>query len=173
MTVSKLTLQKNLTDALILMVKTVGDTWLNSVSFNPLEPQFENILKTTWTDLENERYVTPNHEQDNEYYTLLPKGWLKGIQEDNDSFQNRLHELSKALNAKIKGPVERKAVGRHRALAGTEELAKETGIPEGFICNAIDCDLIGVYLKRKGAKWMDNSNRGKLICIPNNFGQPL
>src|ERR1035438_7356251 len=97
MTVSTLTLQKNLTNALILMVKTVGDRELNSVSFNPLEPQFENILKTTWTDLENERYVTPNHDQDNEYYRLLPKGWLRGIQEaelDNDSFKQRLHELS-------------------------------------------------------------------------------
>src|ERR1022692_4033772 len=114
MTVSKLTLQKNLTDALILMVKTVGDRWLNSVSFNPLEPQFENILKTTWTDLENERYVTPNHEQDKEDYTLLPLGWLRGMQAA-DSFQNRLHELSKALNAKVKAPVEGKAVGRHRA----------------------------------------------------------
>jgi cyanate lyase len=127
MTVSKLTLQKNLTDALILMVKTVGDRELNSVSFNPLEPQFENILKTTWTDLENERYVTPNHEQDNEYYTLLPKGWLRGIQEaelDNDPFKQRLHELSKVLKAKVKALVEGKAVGRHRALAGTEELAK-------------------------------------------------
>jgi|ERR1035437_9691466 hypothetical protein len=81
MTVSKLTLQKNLTDALILMVQTAGDRELKSVSFNPLERQFEKILKTTWTDLETGRYVTSDDEQDSGDCRLLPKGWLKGFQE--------------------------------------------------------------------------------------------
>jgi hypothetical protein len=51
------------------------------------------------------------------------------------------------------------------------EVADKSGLPEAFIRNAIESDLIHKLLGRKGATWASNEDRGKFITIPVGFGQ--
>jgi hypothetical protein len=77
-------------------------------------------------------------------------------------FVNKMDRLATSLMAYVKG---RKGDG----LESVHVVIEDSGLEEGFVFNAIDCDLLGSVFNMKGVQWHAIA-RYSLVKIPVNFG---
>jgi hypothetical protein len=153
---------QNRKEALKLLVERVGDSYYRDVS---VRPGFAGILPPTWQDLVDDYKV--NRLLNGHYYELTSSGWLEGLEIsgriDDPTFIDSLGRISQALKDRVKG--------RHQeALVGSDDLAKETGLPLGLIQSVIDSDILRYRFNEVPAQWASTGDDRILILIPTNVG---
>ena len=169
MSPSLLDRKDNLEYALILFVRDVADNWIGSTFIQPGgTPEYDAIYPTTWKELVSKHYLSEVHYKS--IYKMTGYGWLTGMmllgKKTDADFEARIGVLSAALKSTIKG----------RAADGfpfVEAVAKETGLPWGFISNVIDSKVFEYWFRRHGAQWYDYQSKEQLIRVPSEFGLPL
>jgi hypothetical protein len=165
MTLSREERDANVKLALQLMLDKMGDEWANAVYFDRHDSVFENILDTTWKELKDSHYVDDAIGFQRSY-RLTSFGWVAALKCSGLLGSRELSECVGRLAAALKRFVE----GRHQGkYVSVEEVAVMSGLPEGFVANAIDSSLIEVVLTRQGASWVYR-NRGLLINVPITVG---
>ncbi len=159
----------NLHYALDLLTRDVGDNWIENVLIDQGgTPEYDAILSTTWPDLQSKGYIQSKHH--GYCYVMMPHGWIAGITRSgrirSDEFQEKLGNIAAALKGLVKG----REVPQFQFV---DNVARETGVPEGFVCNVIDSRIFERCMRRRGADWEAQSGRGQLIKVPIDFGLEL
>jgi hypothetical protein len=151
--------------ALSLLLREAEGKWFIHAFVGRGDPAFAEILATTWEELHRRRYIAQIRLN---LFVLTGYGWRIALEKANK--KNEFNEDLGLLCASLKARV----VGRTcPAVANVEDLAKETGLPDYFIRNAIDGELIRRWLNRHAAKWADRQFHGTLIAIPIDFGHTI
>jgi hypothetical protein len=127
---------------------------------------FSAILPTTWRELERRGCVTGwgfNR------YDLTAEGWLEGLratgQLGGQDIKQKAGKLAAALKSRVEGRKQDEWVR-------LQELASETGLPEGWIFNAIDSRLLMELFGIHDASWDPNDRMKNSILVPLDFGLP-
>lgn len=167
MSLSKEARFKNLEEAILLLMDNLQGQCFMGVYIDERYDVDERILATTWKELKDQYLVTPTNIRWS--YTLSGRGWIRGLkllgQFDTDEMKGNVGMLCAVLKAKVKGRA-------HDNYATVDEIAKESGLSDKFVRDAIESDLIGELFGTTGAKWGAHEDRGKFIQIPNDFGLP-
>jgi hypothetical protein len=162
--------RENQRAALKLMVKDLGPEWLSDGIFTVLGPPYDQVDPATWSELTTAGYLeavkrlyAPTE------FKLTVKGWLTGMQllgvPDTPAFQENLQKLLQVLRDKFLG-------SERTVCESIQNIARQSGLPMGFIRNAIDADLLGLYLKQPQVTWDSPKSRGSMIRIPGSFVMP-
>lgn len=150
--------------ALRLCVQAVGDFTINEVTLDTNDAIFSGIIPTTWSELHQQHLVV--HIKDTSIYYLTGPGWLKGLEIsgilDDPQFKAKAGRLSATLKRYLNG--------RNEALVSTFDVEKGSGLPYGFVHNAIDSKLLRKLFNEKGADWYSLKPAKMIIRIPSNFG---
>lgn len=144
------------------MIQELGDRPIDTTLFDPGSGAFVPILRTTWEELFQSCYI----EQIGSHYRLTPKGWLLAIEASGlsgtEAYQKRLGHLLAVMKRHVKGRADARVLE-------LQELARESGEPEGWIFNVIDSRASSsTGSARIGATWF-RRERGRLVEIPAGF----
>lgn len=167
MTLSKTDRQKNLDEALLLLMEDLHGCSVSIMGAFINERFLDSrILRTTWDELKERHLV---RETNSRYmYTLSGNGWIQGLKLRGEYCTDELKAITRKLSAALKD----KLKGRQcEEMVTVAEVAEKSGLPEAFIRNAIESDLIHELFGTKGATWASDEDRGKFISIPVGFGQ--
>jgi hypothetical protein len=130
-------------------------------------PYFDSIVNTTWKELEQRGCVTVVHL--GYIYRLTPKGWLRGLDLSGEllkpELKEKLGQILRSLKDDVKGREE-------DGVILPQHVSDDSGVPKGFVENAIDCSLIERVLRRVGGSW-DKKSNDTVISIPSNVGHTL
>jgi hypothetical protein len=122
---------------LLQMLDDVGEHDVRQMHVTAGEPDYAEILPTTWRELLDDRLV------DDELsvmaaarFRLTTHGWIRALmvskKVDEPAFRDRCTRLARAMKAVVKG-----RESHYDGFAHVRELAVASGLPEGWICNAI------------------------------------
>lgn len=166
MTLPKDARSENLDEAILLLMDALHGLSAMEVLIDERYDIDKRIVPTTWSQLKKQ-YLVRQTNNNRWAYTLSGYGWIRGLklrgEFDTDEMKQKTGKLAAALKLRIK------SVNReYDQFAGVSELATETGLPEAFIRNAIESNLIEELFGTIGAEWA--SDRGRSIRIPNDFG---
>lgn len=151
--------------ALAIMLHHVGDHDVSTVSFSAADEEVKSVLPTTWRELLDDHLIDDKHSAIGmARFRLTPAGWLRALASDasiidSDVFRDRCRQLVKALKAVVKGRDQ-----HYDQFASIQEIASLTGIPEGWINNAIRSRLLGVVFPRD--RWDVQEDKGMLRISP-------
>ena len=166
MSLSKEARIQNLEDAIRLLMGRLHGQCFMGVFLDERLDLGERILPTTWEELKSRYLVRQTNSRWS--YTLSGRGWIAGLkllgQFDTEEMKSKVGTLCAALKAKVKGRT-------HADYAEVGDVAKETGLSEDFVRDAIESDLSRELFGTKGAEWSPQG-RGRSIRIPNDFGLP-
>ncbi len=158
-----------MTKALLIMLDQLDGEAIYTREFEPQENLFRDIYKTTWPELEERYLIKPRHTIGTQRYELTGDGWYKAMEliwDDNKDVLNQwLGMLMKALKDELNARDE-------DVWVDFEPFVIASGLPLGFVYNAIESNLIEIRLSKKGAHWYE-SQPGQTIEIPSRFGLPL
>jgi hypothetical protein len=169
MTVSGERRRKDTQAALRMMAGEVGDDdSLYQISWSEDEPQFADLIPTTWDELE-ERFLIKNQGTLNgpRRYCLTPAGWVEGLQEagvfNSPEFRARCIDLVKYFK--------RHVAGRRAPALISREALRSDGLPFGWVLNVLRSRLLHEMFpeRRMNAEWDEWSN---IIRVPVTFGMP-
>lgn len=166
MTISRQQRERNVEDALRLMVEIIGDEHLDGVLFEPADGRFQSTLPTTWEQLVAEGCLQPTSNWD---YRLTPPGWIEGLRAAGKLCDENIQGALGNLCACIKRRCEDGGV-RHRSSMTIQEMVEETGFPEGWISNVIDSHLIRTCFKQVDCEWEPGDYNKNYVMIPARFG---
>jgi hypothetical protein len=164
--------QEDFNIALRVMAAEAGDEPLWAVYWRVSDtPTMAALLPTTLPELEEEGYVRSEPMMggvDNWY--LTEEGWIRGLELNGSlkdpAFRQRVYDLVTYL----KGTVSRGDADD--ALLDAREIQAETGIPDGWVLNAVKSDLLSRLVPdKKMNAWHDARNH--LIRVPPTFGMQL
>jgi hypothetical protein len=156
----------NMQKALLIMLKELGNEPVWSKEFERDNEIFKDIFPTTWRELEERYLVKSQHTIGSYRYGLTGHGWYTAIQAVWDDNKEMLDEWLGTLMAKLKDTVK----GRNEnAYVYFDSFANETGLPIGFVYDAIESNLIEYQLSKKGAHWYEGRS-GQEIEVPLDFG---
>jgi hypothetical protein len=148
------------------LLEALGDDAIDVRLFDPASPQFEGFLNTSWGELETSEFVVSTPVPPDFFYRLTPSGWIEALVRhgflNDEGIRGRLADFAAALKAKVKGRTA-------SAVVDLDSLASETGIPAGWIFNAVDSRLINRIHRRRDASWLEGA-RGRLVVVPADFG---
>lgn len=127
-----------------LMVETLGDKWFRGKYFQPSDPGFTTVLQTTWRELLDDGLLDDSASAFNSpHFRLTARGWLRGLTYtdaiDSRDLRDRCTRLVRALKSIVKG-----RNSHYDEFVSVAELAVGTGLPEGWIFNAIEAGLLDV-----------------------------
>jgi hypothetical protein len=168
MSISKEERQTDTALALQLMLQHVGDRRISECFFDSTEPPFNAIQRTTWTELQESNCVKPF--LDSQHYCLSGSGWLQALQETGTTRDRAFQRAAEKLLASIKKHVKGRQ-GNVR-MVGLQTLARNSGLSENWIYNAIESNLIEAQFKRQGPTWV-HGFEGTAIHVPITFGREL
>jgi len=153
--------------ALQLMLQNLGDRRISDCLFDVAQAPLNVVPQAIWLDLQENSYV--EHSRDSRHYILTGRGWLRALQESratqDKTFRRTVSNLIEAIKKHFKGG----HVGR---MVSPQTLAQESGIPENWIYNAVESNLIEGEFQKRGIVWA-NGFEGKLIHVPAAFGSEL
>ena len=162
MTLSKDARRQNLDEAILLLMdalhgRSIMEVFIDERSVDP------RILPTTWGELKERGLVK---ETNSRYtYVLSGPGWIKGLKLRGKFDSDKLNVMTGGLCAALKDRVK----GRQdEAFVQVAQLAADSGLPEAFIRNAVESDLIREKFGTKGARWASGSLN--FIVVPVGFG---
>jgi hypothetical protein len=156
--------------ALKLMLAQVGDEFLNLAECEIASPPFNDIKTTTWQELEQRYLIEDSSTLGHRRYILTGYGWRTALELNWDSYKTLVEERLTQLAIIFKKIVKDRQQDGYIFL---DSAAAESGVPAGWICNAIDASLLEYKFNMKGAEW-DNNGKGSMINIPVGFGlEPL
>lgn len=150
------------------MTQEVGDYAIWRVFIEANKPEYQDILPTTWKELVD-RYMVKDHGHD--MYQLTGYGWLKGVQlqelPETPEFSQKMSRLAATLKDRVKGR-------QQEVLVDIWAVAKESGLPEDFVWNAIENKLLDRCFQIKGAEFDQYDQNRNYVIIPIDFGmEPL
>jgi len=149
--------------AFTLMMDVLDDQAIDTCLFDPGQSPFqEKILRTTWEELERQGYVEAVGPLQ---YRFTARGWLVGLEVTAASQSTEYLERVGRVLAVMKGHVKGRG---NSAIVPLQQLAMESGEPEGWIFNVIDSGSTSTESKRTGASWL-KGDRGRLVEIPVDF----
>jgi len=151
-----------------LLTRDVGNNWIASVLIEPAgTAEYNAIFNSTWSELKAKYYISSKGH--GLFYTLTGYGWMKGCEllgrKTDQNFKVDIGKVAKVLKDSIKGR-------DNDTFLFTEAVQRESGVPEGLICNIIDSNIFEHWFHKRGAKW-ESQGRGQLIKIPLDFGLEL
>jgi hypothetical protein len=165
MSLSKEARLQNLEEAILLLMNKLHGRCFMGVFIDERYDVDERILPTTWEELKDQCFVRQTNTR--WLYTLSGRGWITGLkllsQFDTDELKAKVGTLCAVLKAKVKGRA-------HDNFATVDEVARESGLPDDFVRDAIESDLIRELFGTKGAEWGGYEDRGRFIRIPSDFG---
>jgi hypothetical protein len=169
MSLSKEARLQNREKAILLLMDELHGRCFMGVFIDERHDVDKRILPTTWKELKDQGFVRQTNSRWS--YTLSGRGWITGLkllsQLDTDEMKAKVGTLCAVLKAKVKGRADDN-------YATVDEIASESGLPDDFVRDAIESDLIQELFGTKGAEWGGHEDRGRFIRIPNDFGlQPL
>jgi len=151
--------------ALRLMMQDLGEPY-EWQEHDAKTPKFDVVMRTTWDELAERGLVKP---RTFDRYELTGPGWIAGLKIkglfDDEEFRRKAGLLQKALKARIK-PENREQWG----MGDRTELAKETGLSEFFVYDAIDSHLLNALFGIIDAAWGEGDGAKNWIDIPPRFG---
>jgi hypothetical protein len=161
-----LSTETRLEDALALLnllyVK-LGDFPIDCIASNCADEAYASIQNTSWDELVSEGLLTKRGKS---FYFFTAKGWSEALfrygNPIDPDFQQRLGKLSKVLKDRLTGRGD-------SVLVPFDEVTTDSGLPPGWVFNAIDAHLICRIYGRNDAGWLEGA-RGRLIEIPRDFG---
>jgi hypothetical protein len=153
-------------DALALLNQLftiLGDGAIDCTLFDGSDSVYSQVQNTSWNELCSEGLLTRKTDS---LYVLTPKGWSEALIRaeitSTAAFNQRIGQLSKSLKDQIKG--------RHGSvIVPFDAVVQVSGLPSGWVFNAIDSHLISQIHGKQDASWLDGS-RGRLVDIPRDFG---
>jgi len=155
----------NMSLALRLMMQDLGEPY-EWQEHDAKTPKFEAVMRTTWDELSERGLVKP---RSFDRYWLTGAGWIAGLKLtgafDDPEFRRKAGRLQAALKARIK-PDNRE----HWGDASRTELARETGLSEFFVYDAIDSHLLSKLSGIIDAGWSVGDDMKNWIDIPPRFG---
>jgi hypothetical protein len=150
----------NLREALISFLNALGDRQFDHFFIEPAK--FPEVLPTTWVELTNRHWIE-EVDMNGALCKFTSFGYVMALRSsgcaDEAQFREDLGKLCKALKDSMKGRTT-------ESLIDFYALVKGSGLPEAFVKNALDADLIGEMLCRVGAQWEGDT----IIKVPPNFG---
>jgi hypothetical protein len=163
MTISAEVRLQNALALLALLYQTMEDAPIDLTTFDSRDGCFTSIQETSWDELVSEGLLSKRRDS---LYFFTAKGWSEAViragDVDSPDFQHRLGQLSKALKDKIKGR-------QDTAFISLDEVANDSGLPSGWVFNAIDSHLLCRIYGKKDAIWFEGT-RGRVIEVPRDFG---
>ncbi len=143
------------------MLEQLSDGAIDDTLFDPTDASFQEIIPTTWSELERDGWVEQIRET--QHYRFTGLGWLQAVKLagrlDDDLLSTKAGRLFATMKSYVKGR-------QKPCVAKLAQLAQESGVPEGLVFNIIESNILEEHLKRRGARWQD---RGRLIFIPVDF----
>jgi hypothetical protein len=147
------------------LTELVGDDHRIVNHFSPDDPRFSDFLETTWRELLDADLI----EWRNRSLVLTGRGWTTGLRLcgrlQSTEVRHRAQTIVEALKARVKG-----RHGLHDECVDVRNLARELGLPVGWLWNAMDADLLQkVFPKDRMNARLDQQHK-LLIKIPSTFG---
>ena len=163
MTLSVSEREQNLKQALAIMLDELGDTPLQMGYFDSRSPSFAQIHSTTWVDLVHGGFTKVVA---GSFHQPTGRGWRKAMQItdriNEPSFRNQFAAFLAYLKRFVKGR-------QQDALVDLRKAAKELGIPFGWLCNAVESELVEHLCDgRQGPYWHSEQASG-IVVVPRNF----
>ena len=168
MSVSKEEPQTDTALALQLMLRHVGDRKISDCIFDSTESPFNAIQRTTWTELQENNCVRPF--LDSQHYGLTGRGWLRALEKAGTTRDRAFLRAAEKLLASIKKLVKGSQGGVRMVTLQT--LARESGLSENWIYNAIESNLIEARYNKQGPTWV-HGFEGTAIHVPTRVGTEL
>lgn len=149
------------------MLAAVGDKYLFEVAVSPKDVNFASTLQTTWRELMDDGLIDDKYSaMGNPRFRLTPSGWLRAMcltkTVDTEQCRDRCAELARALKAVVKG-----RDSHHDGLTSENAIASATGLPAGWVFNAIKSRLLGVVFPKD--RWDATVDR-RTIRVSPTFG---
>lgn len=126
MTLPRKERDENLILALVLMLEQLGDKYTSSAEgvFDTADPRFASIGRSTWAEMEDERFLCRDEEigSPSRRYLFTGDGWYcaherLGRTENGGEFVTKLSRVSRALKDCIKPDGREEAVERPAIIA--------------------------------------------------------
>jgi hypothetical protein len=166
MSLSKEARFKNLEEAILLLMDRLRGRCFMAAVIDERYDIDKQILPTTWEELKDQGFVGQTNSRWS--YTLTARGWIKGLkllgEFDTAEMKAKVGTLCAVLKAKVKGRADDN-------YATVDEIARESGLADDFVRDAIESALIRELFGTKGAEW-GSEGRGRSIRIPKGFGLP-
>jgi hypothetical protein len=162
MTLSIMVRRKNLNEALVSLLNSLGEAPFTDLTFVP--SHYPDVLPTTWTEM-TKCGLLEDEGMNIVAYRLTKYGYIRALQESGRSedpeFREQLGKICKVLKGCLNGRTDFGLISFH-------ELVKESGVSEAFAQNALDADLIRHVLGRNGPGW----DGDHAVRVPHDFGIP-
>lgn len=130
----------NQLELLTRFLDAAGDGDAVRIVFEPKDPQFTDTIPTSWVHLADQGYLNPVHTFGNPAYQFTAFGWLRAMELSGRLTSRLTAERAQLLIKAIKARVERE--GHVPVLIDSRDVAAETGLPEGWVHNALTSDLL-------------------------------
>jgi hypothetical protein len=163
MSLSKDERLKQMRQLLVRLVEEAGDRYFMEVLVEPHEDRFAGFATTTWTQLADRGFL----KEEAGAYELTERGWLKGMEVSGalslPETRDRAVALVRALKARVAA-----RQNHYDEIVDDREVAPETGLPPGWIYNALRSNLLNVLFPHSDLTIRVDGHDGFLI--PPSFG---
>lgn len=154
-------------NALKIMFDAVGDGFCSRLWFLDSEERFSFVNRTTWTDMAEQGLIKNWPLIGGGLRSqLMPHGWCRALLfsdiNETEAFQHRLGTLNSYLKLCVDGR-------QSDHLVYVETVARETGLPEGWIHSMCACRYWQIVRGVHGAE-LDPDNKPLSIWIDHRFG---
>lgn len=172
MTISQQTRLNAMGRALEYMLEQIGDEPTSTFHIGVTDAPVADLPNTTWVELaeaglvQRRRVIGGPCAQ----YEFTPHGWLAAHDVTGALQSDKVRQRGQILAAALKGYVKGRAQ-HDKAMVDLRTLAGETGIPDGWLLNALKSGLLQKLIpdKKMNAFWETTS---RSVRIPSTFGQP-
>jgi hypothetical protein len=153
--------------ALCSILERLGDRCVLEYSVEPTDLEYVDVLQTTWRELLDDGLIDDQlSTMGRSVFRLTCYGWLRALTLSNeiDSAETRVRctKLARALKAVVKG-----RSSYHDEFVSIETLARNTGLPDGWIFNAIKSRLLGmVFPNDRWDAQIDEKRRNDVRVSP-------
>jgi hypothetical protein len=165
-TVAKRDRDEDLKNAVRLIMADVGENWFALLFVDAEKEPYNAILPTTWREMTRRRLV---NDIGWNQYNLTALGWFYGVEildlRNREPFRNQMSALSAALKRNVK-----ETGRREDALVDIYTLAKESGVSENFVRNAIASRLLDKAFILRGAYFPPEDKMQNYVVIPLDYG---
>src|SRR6059036_44592 len=150
MTFSDRNQKENLDLSFSLMMAELGDGAVSKTFFDPSREPFAAVYPTTWKELGDQGWVGELQLCGRKCYRLKGAGWIEGLWRTGQSKGELLSQRMGRFAAVLKGHVK----GReHDVVILLDALVRESGLPEGWVFNAVESNLLGKLWNKRDASW--------------------
>jgi hypothetical protein len=165
MTISKRSRQQDMASAFHLLVDQFQNCKISDAMFSPDTEPFSKCANTTWQSMSRGGWLIGTELGGGLHYGLTKSGLVEGLRRTvkGQSLKEQLGRLQAAAKIHVEGR-------NQEAVVNFEELQKDSGLPEEFVFNAIECDLVGHILETHGPAWL---HAGVTVRIPLDLGLPV